>query len=187
MGTIDFDAETITFTGSDTGNAIGVGGGDFLAHWVAFVNPEEDSGNFIADLVAPAFTLDSAPPPGFSVNKNSFDVEDAFTTDSVGLSFNFSASSGGTNPITLSGSNTPLDFSAWQPLAKQGLHEILDAGGVLPVAFGSGFSPITISSSAVPEPSSAILLGFATAVGCLAYRRRQVIFANQPEPNSANA
>lgn len=60
--------------------------------------------------------------------------------------------------------------------------------------FNTSFEPINPNvgwllvseapTSGVPEPSSAILLGFAAAVGCLAYRRRQATLVNQPEPNS---
>lgn len=172
---------------------------DGLNQSAALANAQASYAN--ARLATPSEWDDLAEAAGVSYNANGFVFSHAFvdgtnetivTTGDAGVALLKSVLgvTSGSNTLWWSDPDSDDDTDTTRDYIELTFGDgvIIYQTSLLPPHGAVGWLIVSeATSSGVPEPSSAILLGFAATVGCLAYRRRQATLANQPAPNTANA
>lgn len=160
---INTDAQRIWFTGSASGN-------------YSATNPavEWETGTG-------SFTTYNFPGAGMFTGDSfvgHFDVGSGASSTYFAVSAALNAS----GAVTLGGRGSAyyFDYSGWTSAEKSLLEGLI--GGSIPLSAGSGFGAMSVSLSAIPEPTTyALFAGAVMLVGAIAVRRRRALErAEQP-------
>ncbi|MCF7687139.1 MAG: PEP-CTERM sorting domain-containing protein [Cephaloticoccus sp.] len=151
---LDTTAKTLWFTGSDSGTTAIVG----ALHWQTGGSGSVVHYTFtVADLLTSTLTF-----------SNQHEFQTTSNNDGFALILNGASA---TTAVTLTGKGSSFTydysgFSANDQTFLEGLTSI-------PFTTGTGFSSITVSASAVPEPSTyAAIFGAIALLGTIAVRKR---------------
>ncbi|MFV0337829.1 MAG: hypothetical protein ACK5LK_06250 [Chthoniobacterales bacterium] len=156
--TLDTDAKTLSFSGSDSGHVnrseVYVPpywtwpGGPIpisVIYWEMPVHTDESDS---LDIAAALDILVNGTP-------NSALVFSLINTGDIGIGIGWwgASSPEESDLISITGNSTPISYAAWDASQISALENLAASGKAIPLTSGSGFSPI-----AVPEPGSATLM-----------------------------
>jgi hypothetical protein len=170
---IDPGTKTFAFTGTDTGTPfdfLGVGGGgEGLTQW-RLVNLGTVAGSSVSYDNDQTFSTSVGTPGNAVVNRDFQLATDASFGGAIGLSFYTSSAA----TQTFTGLGNFQSYAGLAPADQALFESTVGSTFTINPVFGVGFGSIrvTSASAAVPEPSSALILGFSLGAGVLLRRRR---------------
>ena len=178
VATVDFDAQTIKFTGEDQGDLQAVGGNTYSLQWRQDFLPPEQVGtgsqqSALSSVAFSALHIASGTNLNFNFDMVARDSIAQFTfaeDDWLELRMQVVSPLDLADGVSIHSSGVEHDISAWDQGSLFNLQEAI-AHGSISLDIGSGFSPIRFQST-VPEPSSFTLLVIAACFLAKKNRRR---------------